>query len=193
MLTFFHSHDSRSDDPEAREVARASSRRQRTRPPPSGTQRAPRRSRSCAAMRAPSGPPPSCPDGSRIVTTSSDEIARVWDAACTTEIAVLRGHGNAVNSAAFSPDGARIVTASSGGSARIWEAASVAAHGRAPVRAHPRRIQVAEAAVEGQRPRRQSHSRLAGSTGGSADAPAPTNPTNDSTWFRRSIMSRPPH
>jgi WD40 repeat protein len=37
------------------------------------------------------------------------------------EIAVLRGHDDYVNSAAFSPDGSRIVTASLDNTARIWD------------------------------------------------------------------------
>jgi WD40 repeat protein len=70
-------------------------------------------------------------DGSRIVTASFDNTARIWDAATTAEIAV-RGHDTAVNSAAghdgpvlsaaFSPDGSRIVTASFDNTARIWDA-----------------------------------------------------------------------
>ena len=32
------------------------------------------------------------PDGSRIVTASADETARIWDAATGKEITVLRGH-----------------------------------------------------------------------------------------------------
>ena len=32
------------------------------------------------------------PDGSRIVTASWDNTARIWDAATAKEIAVLRGH-----------------------------------------------------------------------------------------------------
>jgi predicted NACHT family NTPase len=52
------------------------------------------------------------PDGSRIVTASQDRTARIWDAASTKEIAILRGHDAAVRSAAFSPDGSRIITAS---------------------------------------------------------------------------------
>ena len=44
------------------------------------------------------------PDGSRIVTTSEDKTARVWDAATGSEIAILRGHAGPVRSAAFSPD-----------------------------------------------------------------------------------------
>jgi WD40 repeat protein len=37
-------------------------------------------------------------------------------------LAVLEGHTNWVNSAAFSPDGDRIVTASDDGTARVWSA-----------------------------------------------------------------------
>jgi WD40 repeat protein len=44
--------------------------------------------------------------------SSDDNTARIWDAATTKEIALLRGHGNDVNYAAFSPDGLRIVTLS---------------------------------------------------------------------------------
>jgi len=44
--------------------------------------------------------------------------ARALDA----ELAVLAGHTDVVESAAFSPDGSRIVTASYDGSARIWDA-----------------------------------------------------------------------
>ena len=62
------------------------------------------------------------PDGSRIVTASLDQTARIWDAASGKEIAVLRGHKNPVNYAAFSPDGSRIVTASDDKTARIWDA-----------------------------------------------------------------------
>jgi WD40 repeat protein len=64
------------------------------------------------------------PDGSRIVTASEDNTARIWDAATAKEIAVLRGHEGPVNSAAFSPDGSRIVTASEDRTARIWDAAT---------------------------------------------------------------------
>jgi WD40 repeat protein len=59
-------------------------------------------------------------DGSRIVTASWDKTARIWDAATTKEIAVLRGHDDWVHSAAFSRDGSRIVTATDN-IARIWD------------------------------------------------------------------------
>ena len=64
------------------------------------------------------------PDGSRIVTASSDSIARIWDATTVKQIAVLYGHDRAVRSAAFSRDGSRIVTASWDSTARIWDTAT---------------------------------------------------------------------
>ena len=75
------------------------------------------------------------PDGSRIVTSSNDATARIWDVATGSVVAVLEGHcqtsrdfgpyGCAVTSAAFSPDGLRIVTASSDRTARVWDAGTV--------------------------------------------------------------------
>lgn len=50
------------------------------------------------------------PNGERVVTTSDDKTARLWDVATGREIAVLRGHKSAVRAAVFSPDGARVVT-----------------------------------------------------------------------------------
>ena len=55
---------------------------------------------------------------------SPDFTARIWDAATGRELTVLRGHADAVRSAAFSPDGKRIVTASYDRTARIWDAAT---------------------------------------------------------------------
>jgi WD40 repeat protein len=46
----------------------------------------------------------------------------MWDAETGREITVLRGHEDAVYSAAFGPDGERILTASRDGTARVWEA-----------------------------------------------------------------------
>jgi WD40 repeat protein len=60
----------------------------------------------------------------RSITASEDKTARIWDAATGKEIAVLRGHEDVVNSAAFGPDGSRIITASGDNTARIWDAAT---------------------------------------------------------------------
>ena len=70
------------------------------------------------------------PDGTRIVTASDDNTARVWDALTGKELATLIGHESKVTSAAFSPDGTRIVTATgdflsnSDKTARVWDAAT---------------------------------------------------------------------
>ena len=63
------------------------------------------------------------PDGTRIVTGSWDNTARVWDAATAKQLAVLRGHEFWVTSVGFSPDGTRIVTAGDK-TARVWDAMS---------------------------------------------------------------------
>ncbi|MCL2004870.1 MAG: hypothetical protein FWG73_01785 [Planctomycetaceae bacterium] len=64
------------------------------------------------------------PDGRRIVTSSSDRTARIWDAESGRELQTLSGHTDDVNFAAFSPDGRHIVTSSSDRTARIWDAES---------------------------------------------------------------------
>ena len=62
------------------------------------------------------------PDGERVVTTSYDRTARLWDAKTGAALAVLQGHTGSVHSAAFSPDGERVVTASDDKTARLWDA-----------------------------------------------------------------------
>jgi hypothetical protein len=57
-----------------------------------------------------------------VVTASLDNTARLWDADTGTEAAVLKGHTNWVQSAAFSPDGKRVVTASDDNTARLRKA-----------------------------------------------------------------------
>jgi WD40 repeat protein len=64
------------------------------------------------------------PDGTRIVTTSWDGTAKVWDASTGIEIFTLSGHTDWVNHAAWSPDGTRIVTASSDDTAKVWNAST---------------------------------------------------------------------
>jgi WD40 repeat protein len=65
------------------------------------------------------------PDGTRVVTASYDNIARLWDAATGASVGVLRGHERWVMSAAFSPDGTRVVTASYDNTARLWSVETI--------------------------------------------------------------------
>jgi WD40 repeat protein/energy-coupling factor transporter ATP-binding protein EcfA2 len=64
------------------------------------------------------------PDGKRVVTASSDDTARVWDAVSGRLVAALAGHRGVVNIAAFLPDGQRVVTASEDRTAQVWDAQS---------------------------------------------------------------------
>ncbi len=64
------------------------------------------------------------PDGTRIVATTKDKEAWLWDVASKQLLAVLLGHTAEVISAAFSPDSSRIVTTSRDQTARLWYAAS---------------------------------------------------------------------
>jgi WD40 repeat protein len=60
------------------------------------------------------------PDGSFVVTTSTDDTARVWYQGEPQARAVLRHLDGNVVSAAFSADGTRLVTATEGSSAVVW-------------------------------------------------------------------------
>jgi hypothetical protein len=62
------------------------------------------------------------PDGTRIVTGSADQTAKVWDARTGTPQLELKGHTSGVSSVAFSPDGRRIVTGSIDQTAKVWVA-----------------------------------------------------------------------
>ena len=62
------------------------------------------------------------PDGTRIVTGSGDQTAKVWDARTGTALLELKGHTGRVSSVTFSPDGTRIVTGSEDRTAKVWDA-----------------------------------------------------------------------
>jgi WD40 repeat protein len=59
-------------------------------------------------------------DGTRLLTSSADTTARLWDVATGTERETFAGHRSAVVFAQFSPDETRVLTASTDGTARLW-------------------------------------------------------------------------
>ena len=61
------------------------------------------------------------PDGARLLTSSPDATARIWDPAGVAPPVVLAGHRGAIHAAEWSPDGAHVATASEDGTARIWQ------------------------------------------------------------------------
>jgi WD40 repeat protein/serine/threonine protein kinase/tetratricopeptide (TPR) repeat protein len=62
------------------------------------------------------------PDGKRIVTSSWDGTAQVWDAITGQPLGNPMRHRDHVSRARFSPDGQRVVTASWDNTARVWDA-----------------------------------------------------------------------
>ena len=60
------------------------------------------------------------PDGVYLATTSTEEIACIWEAASGRVIVTLIGHTAGVYDLAWSPDGAYLATASDDETARIW-------------------------------------------------------------------------
>jgi WD40 repeat protein len=64
------------------------------------------------------------PDGRRIVSGSSDQTLRVWDATSGERVLTLEGHGGAVLACAVSADGRRIVSGSDDHTLRVWDATS---------------------------------------------------------------------
>jgi WD40 repeat protein len=61
------------------------------------------------------------PDGSRVVTGSSDETAKLWDIQTGLELLSLGPHGAAVTHAQFSADGQAVVTGTSDGRVFVWK------------------------------------------------------------------------
>ena len=64
------------------------------------------------------------PDGTRVVTASRDNTAKVWDAKTGSPVLTLQGHTEDVTSASFSADGTRVITGSKDGSVKIWDSRS---------------------------------------------------------------------
>ncbi|ETO07442.1 hypothetical protein RFI_29950, partial [Reticulomyxa filosa] len=64
------------------------------------------------------------PDGTKIVSCSTDKTIRLWDIASGKEIKKLEGHLHWVLGVQFSPDGSKLVSCSSDKTVRIWDVES---------------------------------------------------------------------
>jgi len=64
------------------------------------------------------------PDGTRVLTASQDQTARVADAATGKSLSILSGHTGWIFKAMFDRGGGRVITAGVDGTARIWTADS---------------------------------------------------------------------
>ncbi|HVK11263.1 MAG TPA: tetratricopeptide repeat protein, partial [Gemmataceae bacterium] len=74
------------------------------------------------------------PDGTRVATSGSDTLVRVWSPDGTLD-RTFRGHRNAVNSVGWEPGGTRLVTASMDATVKVWSVAAPAQPRRLDVRA----------------------------------------------------------
>jgi WD40 repeat protein len=59
-------------------------------------------------------------DGKRVVSASSDQELKIWNAESGALLLTLRGHGASVENCVFSPDGSRILSADRDGQLKLW-------------------------------------------------------------------------
>ena len=71
------------------------------------------------------------PDGSKLLTATSDKLLRLWDINGKLIGEPWQGHESAVVSIAFSPDGKQVASADEKGYVRLWEVATGKASGEA--------------------------------------------------------------
>lgn len=63
-------------------------------------------------------------DGSRVLSTGKDSLAKLWDSRSGTLLQTFAGHGGWVVDGGLTPDNAHVVTASFDETIRVWDAAS---------------------------------------------------------------------
>jgi WD40 repeat protein len=60
------------------------------------------------------------PDGMKLITASSDNVARVWDIQTGKYLVQYQGHSDQVLKAIFSPDGKKVLTISNDKTLKLW-------------------------------------------------------------------------
>ena len=61
------------------------------------------------------------PQGTRVLTASSDKTSRIWDTDTGDSLQVLEGHTDEIFSCAFNYEGDTIITGSKDNTCRIWK------------------------------------------------------------------------
>lgn len=61
------------------------------------------------------------PQGTKILTASSDKTARLWEVESGDSLQVLEGHTDEIFSCAFNYEGDTIITGSKDNTCRIWK------------------------------------------------------------------------
>ncbi|NER89500.1 WD40 repeat domain-containing protein [Moorena sp. SIO3A2] len=64
------------------------------------------------------------PDGTMVISGSSDHTVKVWDLNTGAEIRTLTGHTSPVNAVAVTPDGTRVISGASDNTVRVWSLAT---------------------------------------------------------------------
>ncbi|MBV6500171.1 MAG: hypothetical protein CJBNEKGG_02641 [Prosthecobacter sp.] len=64
------------------------------------------------------------PDGSKLLSGSSDNTLKVWDALSGSCLLSLQGHSDGVRACAWSPDGSKLLSGSSDNTLKVWDALS---------------------------------------------------------------------
>ncbi|NEP22897.1 hypothetical protein [Moorena sp. SIO3I6] len=64
------------------------------------------------------------PDGTKVISGSSDHTVKVWDLNTGAEIRTLTGHTSPVNAVAVTPDGTRVISGASDNTVRVWNLAT---------------------------------------------------------------------
>ena len=62
------------------------------------------------------------PDGTRLASTSSDSMIKLWDASTGTELFTLQGNQGEATCVAFSPDGKTLVSGYRFHTIKLWDA-----------------------------------------------------------------------